>query len=99
MPHTDIGRSGRILLEDPEAAEWVDMLVEPEEAPQVGLWLDCGGWGRSSGSPYYNCVIRPAIGAPGILEEAGGDWGVAPTLHPGEERVWRLTVGLWTDED
>ena len=99
MAHADIGRSGRVLLEDPEAAEWVDMLVEPREVPQVGLWLNCGGWAPGGGSPYYNCAIQPGIGAPGRLEEAVGDWGVAPTLHPGEERAWRLTLGLWTEED
>lgn len=99
MAHADIGRSGRVLLEDPEASEWVDMLVEPDEVPQVGLWLNCGGWAPGGGAPYYNCSIEPGIGAPGRLEEAVGDWGVAPTLHPGEERAWRLTLGLWTEED
>ena len=99
MAHADIGRSGRVLLEDPEAGEWVDLLVDPEAVPQVGLWLNCGGWAPGGSIPYYNCAIEPAIGAPGRLEDAAGDWGVAPTLHPGEERAWRLTVGLWTEED
>jgi hypothetical protein len=99
MAHADIGDSGRVLLEDPEAGEWLDVLVKPGEVPQVGLWLNCGGWAPAGIEPYYNCGIRPSIGAPERLEEAAGDWGVAPTLHPGEERTWRVTVGLWTPED
>lgn len=99
MAHADIGDSGRVLLEDPEAGEWLDFLVEPGEVPQLGLWLNCGGWAPGGIEPYYNCSIRPSIGAPGRLEEAAGERGVAPTLHPGEERAWRVTVGLWTPED
>jgi len=96
MVHADIGRSGRALLEDPEAGEWLDLLVEPAEVPQLGLWINCGGWAPAGIDPYYNCAIEPSIGGPGRLEEAQG---VAPTLHPGTERAWRLTVGLWTAED
>lgn len=99
MAYADIGRSGRVLLEDPEAEEWVDLLVEPEEVPQVGLWINCDGWAPQGGTPYYNCALEPSIGAPGRLQEAAGDWGLASTLHPGQERAWRLTVGLWTGED
>ncbi len=83
----------------PEAEEWVDLLVEPDEVPQVGLWLNCDGWAPQGGTPYYNCALEPSIGAPGRLQEAAGEWGLASTLHPGEERAWRLTVGLWTGED
>lgn len=99
MLHADIGKSGRMLLQDPEAGEWVDLLVDPAEVPQVGLWLNCGGWAAGGDEPYYHCGIRPSIGAPGRLQEAAGEWGVAPTLHPGEERSWRVTVGLWNEED
>jgi hypothetical protein len=99
MVHADIGSSGRMLLEDPEAGEWVDLLVEPAEVPQVGIWLNLGGWAPDGGAPYYNCAIEPAIGAPGRLEEAVEGWKLAPTLLPGEVRQWRVTVGLWSEED
>ena len=99
MLHADIGSSGRVLLQDPDAGEWVDLLMDPAEVPQVGLWLNCGGWAPGGREPYYNCAIEPSIGAPGRLQEAAGVWGVAPTLLPNEERAWRLTVGLWNEED
>ena len=99
MLHADVGDSGRVLLEDPEAGEWLDFLVDATEVPQVGLWLNCGGWAPGGIEPYYNCAIEPGIGPAGRLQDAAGEWGVAPTLHPGEERVWRLTVGLWNEED
>lgn len=95
VAHADIGKPGRVLLEDPEAGEWLDFLMDPSQVPQVGIRLDCGGW--SAGG--QTCTIQPGIGAPGRLQEAAGHWGVAPTLHPGEERAWRVTVGLWRDED
>lgn len=99
MLHADVGSSGRALLEDPDAGEWLDFLVEPTEVPQVGLWLNCGGWAPAGIEPYYNCAIEPGIGPAGRLQDAAGELGVAPTLHPGEERAWRLTVGLWNEED
>jgi len=99
MAHADIGDSGRVLLQDPGAGEWLDFLVDPLEVPQVGLRLNCGGWAPGGIAPYYNCAIEPGIGAPGRLQDAAGEWGVAPTLHPGEERAWRLTAGLWNEED
>jgi hypothetical protein len=99
MASADIGASGRVLLEDPEAGEWADLLMEPAEVPQLGLWLNCGGRAAGAHAPYYNCALEPAIGVPGRLQEAAGEGGLAPSLHPGEERVWRVTVGLWNEED
>jgi hypothetical protein len=63
------------------------------------LWRNCGGWAPGGIDPFYHCAVEPGTGAPGRLQEAAGEWGVAPTLHPGEERACRLTVGLWNAED
>ena len=71
-----------MLLEDPEAAEWVDMLVEPDEVPQVGLWLNCGGWAPGGGAPYYNCSYRAGNRGARAAGGGGGRLGCGPDLAP-----------------
>ena len=93
----DMGRDGRLMLTDPRRGERLEMLVDPAEVPQVGLWINNRGWAPPGKQPYYNFGLEPAIGAPDSLEEAVRDWKLAQTLGPGEERRWSVEVRL-TDE-
>ncbi len=93
----DMGRDGRLILTDPRRGERLEMLVDPAEVPQVGLWINNRGWAPPGKQPYYNFGLEPAIGAPDSLEEAVRDWKLAQTLGPGEERRWSVEVRL-TDE-
>lgn len=90
----DVGASGRMALIDPRRGERLEMLVRPEEVPQVGIWINNRGWAPPGRQAYSNLALEPAIGAPDSLDEAVRDWKTAPTLEPGEGRSWGLEVRL-----
>jgi galactose mutarotase-like enzyme len=63
-----------------------------EEVPQLGLWLNKGGWSpfrRERAAPHL--ALEPAIGAPDALSDALGDWKRAQWLEPAEVRTWSVT--------
>jgi hypothetical protein len=90
----DVGPEGRMILTDPRDGERLEIAVRPEEVPQVGLWINCGGWAPPGRRPYYNLALEPCIGAPDRLADAVEAWGTAQTLEPGEERSWGVEVRL-----
>ncbi len=90
----DVGQSGRMVLTDPRLGERLEIVVRPDEVPQVGIWINNRGWAPPGRTPYSNLALEPAIGAPDSLEEAVRDWRTAPTLAPGEERGWSVEVRL-----
>jgi galactose mutarotase-like enzyme len=89
----DVGSGGAMVLTDPRVGERLEIAVDPAEVPQVGVWINCGGWAVPGKRPYYNLALEPCIGAPDRLEDATA-WGTAQTLNPGEERVWSVEVRL-----
>jgi galactose mutarotase-like enzyme len=93
----DVGPSGRMALVDPRRGERLEITVRPAEVPQVGVWINCGGWAPAGRRPYYNLALEPCIGAPDRLDDAVSDWKLAQTLSPGEERTWSLEVRLPDD--
>jgi galactose mutarotase-like enzyme len=95
----DLGPSGRMLLTDPRRGERLEFTVRSEEVPQVGLWINCGGWAPPGRTPYYNFALEPCIGAPDRLDRAALAWGTAQVLSPGEERRWSLEVRLLNEND
>ncbi len=90
----DVGASGRMTVTDPHRGERLEMVVQPGEVPQVGLWINQRGWSAPGKKPYYNLGLEPAIGAPDSLEHAVRDWGTAQTLAAGAERRWSVEVRL-----
>jgi galactose mutarotase-like enzyme len=95
----DVGRSGRMVLTDPRRGERLEMVVRPEEVPQVGIWINNRGWAPPGRQPYHNLGLEPAIGAPDRLDEAVRDWNAAQTLRPGEERRWGVEVWLLEEDE
>jgi galactose mutarotase-like enzyme len=93
----DLGPDGRMLVTDPRRGERLELVVRPQEVPQVGMWINCRGWAPPGRMPYYNLALEPCIGAPDRLDLAVEDWGAAQTLHPGEERAWSVEVWLLED--
>ena len=89
----DVGPSGRAVLTDPRRGERLETRADPAQVPQVGLWINCGGWAPAGRTPYYNLALEPCIGAPDRLDRAA-EWGLMQTLEPGEERVWEVEVWL-----
>lgn len=67
---------------------------DPTEVPQVGLWLNAGGWAGDGGTPHYNLALEPCIGAQDSLEDAVATHGQYGRLAPGARREWRLRVRL-----
>jgi galactose mutarotase-like enzyme len=94
----DVGAEGLMVLTDPRAGERLELRVRPDEVPQVGVWINCGGWAPPGKRPYYNLALEPCLGAPDRLEDAVG-WGTAQTLAPGEERTWSVEVRLPEPDD
>ena len=92
----DVGPTGRLVLTDPRRGERLELAVRPAEVPQVGVWINCGGWAPAGRRPYYNLALEPCIGAPDRLDEAVGTWGTFQTLAPGEVREWGVEV--WVPE-
>jgi galactose mutarotase-like enzyme len=95
----DLGPEGRMVLTDPRRGERLEFVVRREEVPQVGLWINCRGWGPPGHTPYYNLALEPCIGAPDRLDLAVLEWRTAQTLNPGEEREWSVDVRLLDDVD
>jgi galactose mutarotase-like enzyme len=92
-------KEGHATLTDPRRGETIEFRVNPQLVPQVGVWINCGGWAPSGRTPYYNLALEPCIGAPDRLDVAVQDWKTAQTLHPGEERQWSLQVRLVDPND
>jgi galactose mutarotase-like enzyme len=86
--------SGPLVLTDPRQGERLEMSAAPAEVPQVGIWINVGGWAGGGRQPYYNLGLEPCIGAPDRLADAVERWHTAPMLEPGGERRWELMVSL-----
>jgi galactose mutarotase-like enzyme len=95
----DLGPEGRMTLTDPKRGERLEFVVRREEVPQVGMWINCGGWAPRGRTPYYNLALEPCIGAPDRLDLAETEWHTAQTLNPGEERAWSIDVRLLDELD
>ena len=90
----DIGPSGRAILTDPREGERLELRADPATVPQVGIWINCGGWAPEGRTPYFNMAVEPCIGAPDRLDQAVEEWHAAQQLSAGEERSWSLEVAL-----
>ncbi|HXE56817.1 MAG TPA: hypothetical protein VNK43_02350 [Gemmatimonadales bacterium] len=95
----DVGPSGKMTLTDPRSGERLEIRVDPSSVPQVGIWLNLGGWAPSGKRPYYNLALEPCIGAPDSLADAVERWGTAMTLEPTEERRWEVAVALFDADE
>ena len=71
-------------------------VFDPELVPQVGLWLNAGGWSATAGDPYFNLGLEPGIGAQDSLNEAVERYGQHGTVAARGERCWWLEVHLST---
>lgn len=90
----DVGRSGEAILTDPREGERLIFRMDPAAVPQIGVWINCGGWAPTGRTPYFNMAVEPCIGAPDRLDQAVREWETAQLLGPGEERAWGLEVHL-----
>ena len=91
--------AGSAVVIDPVRGERLEFRASPDEVPQIGAWINAGGWAPGAGAPYYNLALEPCIGAPDRLDRAAGAWGLAHTLREGEERSWTIEVRLSDPDD
>lgn len=86
---------GWVGLHDPRSATTLRMEYDPERVPQLGLWLNMGGWTPFEGeTPYYNLGLEPCIGAGDDLDLAIHRFGSYGVLPPKGELGWELTLRL-----
>ena len=64
------------------------------EVPQVGLWLNAGGWSGTGGEPYWNLALEPCIGAQDSLQEAVEVHDFYRRIPAGSTAHWSLGVEL-----
>jgi galactose mutarotase-like enzyme len=95
----DLPGKGRMILTDPRREERLELIVQPDKVPQVGVWINCRGWAPPGRVPYYNLALEPCIGAPDRLDLAVRDWHTAQMLQPGEERSWSVEIRLLDHAD
>jgi len=72
----------------------LQMRWDPALLPQVGFWMNLGGWSGDGGPAYYNLGLEPCIGAQDSLAEAVTRQHVFGELAPGGRRAWWLEVEL-----
>lgn len=91
------------LWSEPLAAGWVRLTApggtlglafDPALLPQVGLWVNAGGWSGTGGAPYNNFGLEPCCGAQDSLADAVEVHRRYRTLAPGETHAWWLEVTL-----
>jgi galactose mutarotase-like enzyme len=95
----DLPHDATMRVTDPHRGERLELSVNGSEVPQVGMWINAGGWAPSGIAPYYNLALEPCIGAPDSLADAVEEWGTAQTLEPGGERSWGVDVQLFEADD
>ena len=102
LPPPDAGVSCK-LWSRPLTEGWVRLIApggelrlafDPALLPQVGLWVNAGGWSGTGGAPYNNLGLEPCIGAQDSLADAVERHNLYRTLPPGEMHRWWLEVTL-----
>lgn len=89
----DAPACGWVGLHDPSSATTLRMEYDPLEVPQLGLWLNMGGWTPFEGeAPYYNLGLEPCIGAGDDLELAVHRYTSHGVLPAKGELTWELTL-------
>ena len=89
----DAGDDRCAVLTDPRRGERLELRVDRRRVPQVGVWINCGGWAPPGRRPYWNLALEPCIGAPDRLDRAA-EWQLAQELAPGERRDWAVEAWL-----
>jgi galactose mutarotase-like enzyme len=83
---------GRVRLSAPGGT--LSLAFDPALLPQVGLWVNAGGWSGTGSAPYSNLGLEPCIGAQDSLADAVERYNLYRTLAPGETHRWWLEVAM-----
>ncbi len=99
-----VGRAAKLWLEPPlpavvgvvddaasdGAGEWLAWRVADSTAPQLGLWINLGGWGDL---PLAHVAVEPAFGA---SDDPVRAYARSKPLGAGERTGWRVVVEAGT---
>jgi galactose mutarotase-like enzyme len=91
---TDPLPEGWAELVSASGAETLRFTFDIGEVPQLGIWVNTGGWAGAGDEPYYNLALEPCIGAQDSLQEAAEVYHQLRTLAPGATTEWSLGVEL-----
>jgi len=107
LPDPDAGISCK-LWSEPLSEGWVELATRtgrlrftfgPALLPQVGLWVNAGGWAGDGGAPYSNLGLEPCLGAQDSLAEAVTTYNRYGSLPPGGTRQWWIEVRVMTNDE
>jgi galactose mutarotase-like enzyme len=102
LPGPEAGVAFKVWTE-PLSEGWAELrardgllrfVFDVSEVPQVGLWLNAGGWSGTGAEPYWNLALEPCIGAQDSLQEAVEVHGLYRTIAAGSTATWSLGVEL-----
>ena len=93
------GRAAKLWFERPlppliavlHNDEWLVWRTADSSTPDLGLWINLGGWGGSSDNPLQHLAVEPAFGSADDPELAY-EQGSGQRLGAGEQRRWRVVI-------
>lgn len=93
------GRAVKLWFEQPlppfvavlRGEEWLVWRIADSSTPDLGLWINLGGWGVGSNTPLQHLAVEPAFGSADDPERAY-EQGVTRRLRPGGTRRWRVVI-------
>lgn len=88
---TAAGSVAEVSLTTADGGNSLRLAWNAEDAPFLGLWLNCGAWSGCGSAPYFNLGIEPAT-APfdSLIDAISAD--SHRRLGPGETRCWSLEI-------
>jgi hypothetical protein len=91
----------RAVIAIEEGTARLEMTLDTTQVPQVGLWINHGGWSPFSAEgsflpwrrrrAYANLAIEPCVGAPDSLADALGAWDSAHWIEPHATARWAMS--------
>jgi galactose mutarotase-like enzyme len=107
LPSPNAGLSCK-LWSEPLAEGWVELAsrtgtlrfaFDPALVPQIGLWINAGGWAGDGGAPYSNLGLEPCLGAQDSLADAVTVENRYGILRAGATRHWWLEAQLTASDE
>jgi hypothetical protein len=98
-----VGRAAKVWFTPPlpavvavvRGSDWLAWRVAESTAPDLGLWVNIGGWGEL---PLRHVAVEPAFGA---HDNPDTDWanGTSQVLAPGQRRQWQVLISAGSGFD
>lgn len=90
---TAAGAVDRIAVRTADGKEALHLAWNRDDAPFLGLWLNCRGWSGCGSPPYFNLGVEPATAPFDSLEDALKD-GSGRWIEAGASMEWKMTLSV-----